>query len=80
MATNTSNIPVVTVEPDKNEVPFKQVDDSEYKGSYKNLRDGLIYALAIQPGCSYEKPYKAKNSARFWEGTAEQFRQEFEKQ
>lgn len=53
--------------------------DEAFSGSYKRDSDGLVYALAVHEPDTYGRTHTAKNSAFFWQGTKEEFRQQFEK-
>lgn len=75
-----SNIP--TVESDDANIPQvngpTQPDYSKFSGSYKKDDDGLVYALAVVNDDPLGRTHKALNSLRFWEGTAREFRDQFQ--
>lgn len=57
----------------------KPDDLDDYKGEYKNLRDGQTYGLKIDPEARGGKTHLAKCHHFSWDGTPEEFRLQFEK-
>jgi hypothetical protein len=58
---------------------FPPADDA-FKGKYRCKKDGLIYARAIQENKINGRDYYAKNSARYWNGTQQEFEAQFVKE
>jgi hypothetical protein len=56
-------------------------DLQEYKGRYKYLQTGEEFGLKIVPDSEVRahKTHHAKSARSFWDGTAEQFRELFDK-
>lgn len=54
---------------------------SEYKGSYVQRKDGQPFALAVLKSDEVEnnKTHFARNSVYMWNGTEEEFRDQFDK-
>ena len=46
---------------------------------YECLHDGAIYALTVVSNDPYGKTHKATTEGRLWEGTATEFRAQFER-
>jgi len=56
-------------------------DLEEYKGQYRYLPTGEIFGLKILPTADVRanKTHLAKSPLKFWDGTAEEFRAQFDK-
>lgn len=61
--TNVPNVPLSASMP----------ADGEFKGRYKNKKDGEEYALVVVEDDPDGKTHKLKNTAHFWEGSEEEF-------
>lgn len=61
--------------------PPEPTDLSNYTGKYKYLPTGEIFGLKILPDSDVRchKTHTAKNATKFWDGTADQFRELFDK-
>ncbi len=59
----------------------RPADLDEYKGEYRNLRDGEVYGLKVLPEDQVRgnKTHVAKCHKFTWDGTPEEFRLLFEK-
>jgi hypothetical protein len=55
-----------------------QPKDSEFKGNYKKTDSGEPYALAVVSDDALGRTHKAKNSLHYWEGTAQEFKNQFD--
>ncbi len=55
-------------------------DLDEYEGEYKMLSNGETFALKVVDDDPQGRTHHLKNVEHFWAGTAEEFRQAFEKQ
>ena len=42
-------------------------------------RDGSLFSLKVVPDAEFGRTHKLKSQRHFWEGTEEQFRQQFER-
>lgn len=60
-------------------VPGSALPDGAYSGVYINNQDGEPYALAVVRDDPEGKTHKAKNNVHFWEGTAQEFKDRFDK-
>ena len=74
-----------------NEKLVEQPELSEYKGKYRNLKDGYLYQMAVKdhPAGKTHKAIVPRQEAAdgtlihtglFWEGTKEEFKAQFEKE
>ena len=56
-------------------------DLNEFKGQYKYIRTGEIFGLKIMPHDQVRsgKTHHAKSPLKFWDGTEEEFRANFDK-
>jgi hypothetical protein len=56
------------------------VDLGDYEGEYKMLSNGETFGLKVVEDDPQGRTHHLKNVEHFWAGTAEEFRQVFEKQ
>lgn len=54
--------------------------DDKFKGRYKHVESGRIFALAVTEPNIYGRTHLLKNSKEAWEGTVKAFRETFEKE
>jgi len=56
-------------------------DLKDYEGQYRYLATGEVFGLKVLPAGEVRanKTHTAKSPLKFWDGTAEQFRAQFEK-
>jgi hypothetical protein len=67
--------PPTAADPKVNPVP-----ESAYTGGlWRNLKDGMVYALALHAEDNYFRTHSLKNSHFSWQGSAEEFKQQFER-
>ncbi len=77
-----SNIPTVEIPEAASTRYLGQPPANEaYKGQYKQASTGLLFALAVLPVTESDngKTHFLKNNAYSWNGTAGEFREQFEK-
>lgn len=70
-ATASSNIPSALY-------PAQPADKDFNKGVYTQISSGEEFALAVVDNDPLGRTHKAKNSLHYWEGTAAEFRQQFD--
>ena len=76
-APKETGVPVV--EPKETGVPTVGSAPTEYSGVYINNADGEPYGLAVVEDEPHGKTHFAKNSLHFWNGTKQEFKEQFEK-
>jgi hypothetical protein len=54
-------------------------DSAFTKGTYKCLKDGKKYALAVHEEDGYGNTHSLKNSSSLWQGDKQSFKENFEK-
>ena len=62
------------------EVSTDPDDLDEYEGEYKQLATGEIFGLKVVEDDPHGRTRHLKNTDHYWAGTAEEFRQAFEKE
>ena len=76
-----SNLPVVDVTaPEEHDLKEEPPGEEDYGTTlFTNKRDGLKYALHVRKDEVRGKTHHARNSARYWNGTEAEFKDQFEK-
>lgn len=54
-------------------------DEDFTHGLWRNVDDGMPYALCVHEPDNYFRTHSLRNSAYFWQGTESEFRQKFSK-
>jgi hypothetical protein len=62
------------------EISTDPEDLDQYEGEYKQLSNGEIFGLKEVPDDDHGRTHHLKNKNHFWAGTADEFRNQFEKQ
>lgn len=61
-------------------VESSEPDIKEYKGRYKNSKDGLVYALAVKEDAANGRTHFLRNTRYFDNCTKEEFKERYEKE
>lgn len=71
--------PVIRSAPATRELSATLPRPEDYKGEYVKNDDGETYGLAIIENDPLGRTHKLQNDVHFWEGTKDEFKQQFEK-
>lgn len=78
--TKKSTLPIVEAKPIEEKLsPSAPTDDKFVHGIFIHRVDGQKYALCIHEPDGYDNTHSLKNTANFWQGTKEAFKNTFDK-